>query len=145
MATENAWQLPLPEPQKPKEDLADKVLQTVVHQVDARYASHGIEALPTQIVRRDPKKGTLVVYALYLSAVWQNNISYRLFEMTSKQPDGGLPVEVQAFAEPPVPYGIVETEEKLQQVIAKIFDDTRTRWFINTYYESGQRPDSKSA
>jgi hypothetical protein len=130
MGTETTWDLPPPEPQK---NLADKVLQEVVSRLDARYAKHGIEALPTQTVRRDPEQGMLVVYALYLSATWDNDASYRVFEMTSRQSSGGLPVEVEAFSESPVSYGMVNSEERLHQIITEILDDTRTRWFINTY------------
>jgi len=133
MATEKHWQLPLPEPQ---ENLADKVMQEVVSRIDARYASHGIEALPTQTIRRDPEQGKLVVYALYLSAIWHNNASHRVFEMTSRQPNGGLPVEVVAFSGPPVSFGTIDSEEELHKIIAEILDDPRTRWFINTYYKS---------
>lgn len=143
MASDPTWKLPLPNPEDPQDDtstndLGDKVdmlLMEVVDQVDARYATHGIEALPTKTTRQAPDGTESVVYALYLSFTSRNNFSYRLFELTSHQVNGGLPVTVQAFSGPPVDLGKAETADELQGIIDKIFKDNRTRWVINAYYK----------
>lgn len=142
MPTNDSWQIPLPDPQPNSPttpdsfaDEVDQVLREVARQVSSKYGSHGIEAAPTKTTRLEPDESVVLNYALYLSFPAENHFSYRLFELVSSEPNGGLPVEVQAFSGPPKPFGKVSTSDQLKKVIDQIFADSRTRWLINTYYK----------
>lgn len=116
-------------------DEVDIVLRAVKQRVDAKYQSHGIEALPTKTTRQDPDQPVVLNYALYLSFAGRDHFSYRLFELVSKENNGGFPVTVHAFSGPPVPFGTAPDAETLRRIIDTIFEDTRFRWIINTYYK----------
>ncbi|MDQ2771080.1 MAG: hypothetical protein M3Y54_11335 [Bacteroidota bacterium] len=151
MSTEPSWLNNLPDPTVPLpapealafHDEVDDVLAEVKSTVDNRYSGH-IEALPTKTTRLGGPSiepvaagsSTIVNYAMYLSFSGRNHFSYRLFELISKKLNGGLPVDVVAFSGPPVLLGSAHTKAELQALIKQIFEDTRTRWIINTYYKN---------
>jgi hypothetical protein len=116
-------------------DEVDTVLFAVKKEVDARYSTHGIEALLTKTTRQDTDQTVVLDYAFYLSFANRNRFSYRLFEVVSQQPDGGFPVTVEAWSGPPVSKGQAQDAGALRQIINEILGDTRTRWIINTYYQ----------
>jgi hypothetical protein len=141
MPTNDEWQLPLPDynpeaaaAQPGFADEVDEVLLNAVDRINGKYSSHGIEAAPTKTTRTEPDYTVVLNYALYLSFKTANYFSYRLFELVSKQPNGGFPVQGQAFSGPPEPFE-ANTPAELNQKIAEILDSPRARLLINTYYK----------
>ena len=106
MPTTPPFTLDLPDPTESvnpdyvAQNEVEEVLAQVKTQVDTRY-NDNIVVLNTKTSRFDDHQETVLNYAVYLSFAGKNYYSDRLMELVSKNPGGGLPVEITAFSGPP--------------------------------------------
>lgn len=75
------------------------------------------------------------VYAVYLSFVNRNRLSYRLMELTCLSSGSELPVEISAFSGPPVSFGVASTAAELQTKVEEVFGHYRARNLILSNYK----------